>query len=355
MIADEHQAEPGGGSGPGRVTAREVAALAGVSLGTVSNALNRPEKVAPATLQRITEAATQLGWSRDQIAQQLRGGRSAAIGAVFVELSPHTVRMLTAVEADLAAEGFTVQITTSADDPQREFERIDLFSQQRVRGVLLSPVHDFYPAQLDRLRKLGIPIMLLGRHPAVTGVCSVTGDDVLGGRLAAEHLLSQGHRRLRVVGGRADNHHVQARLAGVQTAVPPRASLTIQPTDTYDVEAGIDAAATIAALPVGERPTAVIVINDLIAIGLIRGLQLARLRVPTDISVIGYDDLAISQAAAVPLTTIRNPHLAVAHRAASLLLQEIRDTEDGVNHTHQQFLVEPQLVVRESTAAPCPD
>src|SRR4051812_48986840 len=128
-------------SGPGRrpVTVRDVATLARVSVGTVSNVVNHPDRVSPEKHQRVEQAIAQLGWSRNQIAQQLRGGRSTAVGAVVVELSPHTIRLLDSIEADLAAAGLTLQITTSAHNSQRELERIELFAQQRVRGILLSP------------------------------------------------------------------------------------------------------------------------------------------------------------------------------------------------------------------------
>ncbi|HEY5979516.1 MAG TPA: LacI family DNA-binding transcriptional regulator [Microlunatus sp.] len=345
----------GGAPGDGRgrsdrrpATARDVAALAGVALGTVSNVVNRPDKVAPSTLHRVEEAMTQLGWSRNQIAQQLRGGRSAAIGAVVVELSPHTVRLLDSIEADLSVAGVTLQITTSAHDRQRELDRIELFMEQRVRGILLSPVQSFYHLHLSRLSKLNIPLVLLGQHSATSDLCSVTGDDEAGGRLAVAHLVAGGHRRITAVGGRADNHHVRARLAGARSATPPAASLTVHPTDTYDVRAGTEAALTVAALPASERPTAVFAINDLIASGLMRGLTSAGFRIPADIAIVGYDDLPIAQTTAVPLTTIRNPD--VAHRATSLLLEEIAAADSGTSHTHHQLRLTPELVVRDSTA-----
>ena len=290
----------------------------------------------------------QLGWSRNQIAQQLRGGRSAVIGAVVVELSPHTVRLLDSIEADLSVAGVTLQITTSAHDRQRELDRIELFMEQRVRGILLSPVQNFYHLHLNRLSKLNIPLVLLGQHSATTDLCSVTGDDEAGGRLAVAHLVAGGHRRITVVGGRADNHHVLARLAGARSVTPPAASLSVHPTDTYDVRAGTDAALTIAGLPASERPTAVFAINDLIASGLVQGLTSAGLRIPADIAIVGYDDLPIAQTASVALTTIRNPD--VAHRATSLLLEEIAAADSGASHTHLQLRLSPELVVRDSTA-----
>jgi LacI family transcriptional regulator len=337
------------GSARRRITVHEVATLAGVSVGTVSNVVNHPTKVSPETLQRVRAAMTQLGWTPDQVAQQLRGGRSTAIGAVVVELSPHTVRLLDSIDGDLTQAGLSLQITTSAHDPHRELDRIELFAQQRVRGVLLSPVQDSYQLHLDHLNKIGIPLVLLGREAATPNVCSASVDDIAGGRLAVAHLVAFGHRRIAAVGGRADNHHVRARIAGAMAATAGTASLTVYSTDTYDVQAGIQAARAMAATPADERPTAVFAINDLIAIGLQRGLRLSGLRIPEDVSIVGYDDLPLAQTGPVPLTTIRNPHLVIARRATSLLLREIADADTGATHTHTQLQLEPDLVVREST------
>ena len=151
-----------------RVTAREVAALAGVSLGTVSNVMNRPDKVAPETLRRVKEASERLGWTLHQGAKQMRGGRSAAIGAVVAQQNPHTIELIEVVEQVLDENGFVLQFATSAYQPDREMKRVELFEQQRVRGIIISPTQD-YEAHLPRLRQLDIPLVMLG--PASYGLC----------------------------------------------------------------------------------------------------------------------------------------------------------------------------------------
>jgi LacI family transcriptional regulator len=333
-----------------RVTARDVADLAGVSVGTVSNVVNRPDRVSPKVLERVHDAMSQLGWSRNQVAQQLRGGRSSAIGAVVVELSPHTVGLIDAIERALVSTGFTLQVTTTGHDWQREMDRVELFAEQRVRGILLSPVQNFYEFQLNRLESLQIPLVVLGRAPRTTDLCAVSSDDAAGGRLVINHLVERGHRRIAMVGGRADNYQVRTRLAGARDAAPADVALTVLSSDTYDAAAGQHAAAQIAAL--GENsPTALFAINDLVAIGLQHGLQSAGIRVPTDISVVGYDDISFAQTAPIALTTIRNPHLQVAQEATGLLLAKITAIDTGAPHRHQQILVQPELVIRESTAA----
>lgn len=321
------------------VTARDVAALAGVAVGTVSNVLNRPDRVSPATIRRVTAAIDQLGWSRNQVAQQLAGGRSVAIGAVVVELSPLTVSLLDMVEGSLAGTGLALQVATSGHDPGRELQRIQLFEQQRIQGMLLSPVQSHYEQHVPTLKKLGIPVVLLSRV-AGDDLCWVSGDDVAGGRLAVGHLIRFGHRRIAVVGGRSGNHHVRARIDGARSVLPPDASIVVLPTETNDVRAGFDAANLIMQMSAEERPTAVFAINDLIAIGVQSGLFARGVRVPAEMSVVGYDDIAVAAAAPVGLTTIRHSHQEVAHRATTLLLQEIEAMTEGGQHTHQQVRLE---------------
>ncbi|NUR10145.1 MAG: LacI family DNA-binding transcriptional regulator [Nocardioidaceae bacterium] len=329
-----------------RVTAREVAALAGVSVGTVSNVVNRPDKVAPETLRRVREASERLGWTLHQGAQLLRGGRSAAIGAVVAQLNPHTIELLDVVERALDESGFVLQVATSAYRPDREMKRVELFEQQRVRGIIISPTQD-YEAHLPRLRQLDIPLVMLGG--ASNGLCSVVGDGVTGGRLAAAHLIENGHRRIAVVGGAAPSDQVQARVSGVRLALTPDATLQVLPTTDYGISAGLTVAEHLARCRPDERPTGVVAINDSIAIGVQRGFRAAGISVPGDVAVIGYDDGELARIAPVPLTTVRVSSADLGHQAARLLLEEIACADSGVPHVHRQLRLQPELVVREST------
>ena len=329
-----------------RVTAREVAALAGVSLGTVSNVMNRPDKVAPETLRRVKEASERLGWTLHQGAKQMRGGRSAAIGAVVARLNPHTIELLEVVDQVLDENGFVLQFATSAYQPDREMKRVELFEQQRVRGIIISPTQD-YEAHLPRLRQLDIPLVMLG--PASHGLCSVFGDGVAGGRLAAAHLIENGHRRIAVVGGAAPSDQVQARISGARLALTSDATLQVLSTKEYDISTGVAIAERLARCGVDERPTGVLAINDSIAIGLQRGFLSAGISVPGDVAVIGYDDGELARIAPVALTTIRVSSADLGRQAARLLLEEIASADSEQPHVHQQLRVQPELVVREST------
>lgn len=330
------------------VTIREVAELAEVAVGTVSNVLNRPSKVAPETVRRVRQAIEELGWTPHQGAKQLGGGRSVAVGVIIARLSPHTIELLEVMDDAFDENGFVLQVSTSGHQPEREIARIELFEQQRVRGILLSPTDD-YQAHLQRLRQLDIPLVVFGRASTVPELCSISGDDTAGGALAAAHLVSRSHRGIAVVGGTASTQQVQARLAGVRTALPSDATLTVIRTTEYDTRAGLAAAQHLAALPAAERPTGVFAINDSIAIGLQRGLQSAGLSVPGDIAIVGYDDSDIAQTAPVALTSVRVPNVTMGQYASQLLLEEMASASEGTSHVHRQLLIRPKLVVREST------
>lgn len=341
-----HRGRPTGSAAP--VTAREVAALAGVSLGTVSNVVNRPDKVAPETVLRVQAAIDRLGWTRHQGAQQMRGGRSAAIGAVVCELSAHTIELLGVVEQTLDESGFVLQLATSAYQPDREMKRVELFEQQRVRGIIIAPTQD-YEAHLPRLRQLDIPLVMLGESADNHGLCSVSGDGVAGGKLAAGHLIENGHRRIAVVGGAPPSDQVQARIAGARLALTSDATLQVVPTTEYDLSAGLAVAERLVRCPADERPTGVFAINDSIAIGLQRGFLSAGLSVPGDVAVIGYDDVDLARIAPVALTTVRVSSADLGRQAARLLLEEIASADSETVHTHHQLRIQPKLVVREST------
>lgn len=330
------------------VTVKDVAARAGVSIGTVSNVVNRPEKVSAATVRRVQEAIRKLGWTPHQGAQQLGGGRSAAVGVVVGRLSPHTIEVLDGVQEAFEDSGLVVQVMISEQEPEREISSVELFEQQRARGILLSPAQDYQP-HLQRLRQLDIPLVLFGLASTIPDLCSVSGDDVAGGRLAAAHLVERGHRHLAVVGGTASTQQVQDRIAGARSAVGAGARLDVIRTTEYDTRAGLAAADHLAGLPAGQRPTAVFAINDSIALGVQRGLQAAGLDVPGDVAVIGYDDSDIAQTAPVSLTTIRVSNERLGRWAARLLLEELTVAGEAARHQHRQRRLEPKLIIRDST------
>ncbi len=194
---------------------------------------------------------------------------------------------------------------------------------------------------------------MVDRASADTRYCSVSVDDVEGGRLAVAHLLGLGHRTLAVVGGPGSLDQVRDRRQGAELARRQHgdeASLLIVSTDVMNAESGRAAADQLVALPAGERPTGVFATNDLLAIGLLQGFVAHGVRVPEEMAIVGYDDISFAASAAVPLSSVRQPRESLGRRAAELLFDEIEAIERGVPHEHTSANFTPELVVRQSTA-----
>ncbi|HEX5997355.1 MAG TPA: LacI family DNA-binding transcriptional regulator [Jiangellales bacterium] len=328
---------------------KEVARQAGVSLGTVSNVLNRPEVVSPATRQRVLDAIAELGFVRNDSARQLRAGRSRTVAIVVLDVSnPFFTDVVRGAESVVEAAGGMVMVCNSGEDPARERRHLDLLEEQRVRGVLVTPVNAGRQPRLERFVERGIPVVLVDRGAGHANQCSVAVDDVLGGRIAAAHLAERGHRRIAFVGGPLPLRQVADRLNGATAALaehdvaPPH----VVETRHLSVSAGRDAADEITALPAGNRPTAIFCANDLLALGVLQGLIACGLRVPEDMAVMGYDDIEFAAAAAVPLSSVRQPREELGRTAAQLLLEE---TGDARGHQHRHVVFQPELVVRQSS------
>lgn len=334
------------------VSMRDVAALAQVSVGTVSNVLNSPERVSEATRQRVQDAIAKLGWVPNESARQLRAGRSRSIGMVVMDIAnPFFTDVARGAEDLLYGEQYSVQIGNSDQDADRETTLLERFEQQRVRGVLLAPIDDRAEPVL-RLRARGIPVVIVDRVGSSADFCSIGVDDVTGGWLAGRHLLEQGHRKLAFVGGPSSLAQVRDRRRGIELATENAGediSLLAVSTPTLSLEAGVSSAGEIAALPKSERPTAVFAANDLVAIGLLQGFVTAGLRVPEDMAIIGYDDIAFAAAAAVPLSSVRQPREDIGRKSAELLVREIEAAERSIPHQHEAVRFTPQLIVRRST------
>ena len=183
---------------------REVAAAASVSVGTVSNVLNAPDKVAPTTVARVQAVIDQLGFVRNDAARQLKAGRSRSVGLVVLDIgNPFFTDIARAAERRAGEHNLTVLLGTSDDEDDRERAYIDAFDEQRVFGLLVSPVGE----NLDRLTTLrdrGTPVVLVDRDGSGTAFDSVAVDDVAGARLAVQHLCAIGRRRIATITGPAD-------------------------------------------------------------------------------------------------------------------------------------------------------
>jgi LacI family transcriptional regulator, galactose operon repressor len=335
---------------PGTVGIKQVARHAGVSPGTVSNVLNRPERVAADTRARVERAISDLGFVRNGSASTLRAGQGRTIGLMVLDLgNPFVTEMARGVEDVVSERGHAVILCSSSASPDREQRNLRMLAEQRVRGVLVTPVDDD-AGRLDRLRERGVATVMLDHTATRSDQCSVAVDDVAGGELAVTHLLRRGARTVAYVSGPLSIRQCADRRSGAHRALraghpgagpgAPRDVIS----STMTPRAGQEAAERLLAEP--PLPDAVFCANDLLAMGVLRGLLQAGVSVPGDVTLIGYDDIEFTATAAVPLSSVRQPTYQLGRIATELLLDECDDPE---GHAHQQVMFQPELIVRDST------
>ncbi|CAB4578287.1 MAG: substrate-binding domain-containing protein [Actinobacteria bacterium] len=327
------------------VSLRDVAKSAKVSVGTVSNVLNRPEIVAEKTLNRVRETIKELGFVPNGFARQLRFGNSRTIGLIVPDVSnPFFTEVARGVEDGANKRDYAVFLCNSDESVQKEERYINVLIEQQVRGVLFSP-SDIKSNRMDEMKGRGISVTLLDQEQKGNDHCSVSVDDVYGGRIAIEYLSDLGHHNIAWVCGPESIPQVAERGIGVAKAAKA-SNLKIETIrgPLMNSAQGEEAAKAILDLPT--IPTAVFCANDLLALGVMRGLMAAKVKVPDQISILGYDDIKFASSAAIPLSSISQPAYQMGVTAADLLLSEC---EDGESHQHQQIKFQPKLVEREST------
>ncbi|TDC18500.1 LacI family transcriptional regulator [Actinomadura bangladeshensis] len=333
---------------------REVARRAGVSVGTVSNVLNRPDLVAEATRDRVRAAIEELGFVRNESARRLRRGpdRTAgefgdqprrAFGIVVEDLTnPYASDVARGAEAALNEAGHDALWLSSDHQSAKERRSLELLTEQRAAGVLIIPV-GLNPGDISRLRAAGMSVVLIDRDSPQ--VCSARVDHVAGGEIAAAHLLGIGRERIVFVTGVPEPQPCVERRDGAARTIV-EAGLAKPRTLVQDALSPTEGqAAAHEVMAMTPRPDGVFCANDLLAIGLINELTRLGVRVPDDIAVIGYDDIELAASAAVPLTTIRQPRRELGWEAAELALAEM---SEGKSHQHRQVVQRPELVIRES-------
>ncbi len=327
------------------VSLRDVAKSAKVSVGTVSNVLNRPEIVAEKTLNRVRETIKELGFVPNGFARQLRFGNSRTIGLIVPDVSnPFFTEVARGVEDGANKRDYAVFLCNSDESVAKEERYINVLIEQQVRGVLFSP-SDIKSNRMDEMKGRGISVTLLDQEQKGNDHCSVSVDDVYGGRIAIEYLSDLGHHNIAWVCGPENIPQVAERGIGVAKAAKAgNVKIETIRGPLMNSAQGEEAAKTILDLPT--MPTAVFCANDLLALGVMRGLMAAKVKVPDQISILGYDDIKFASSAAITLSSISQPAYQMGVTAADLLLSEC---EDGESHQHQQIKFQPKLVAREST------
>lgn len=328
---------------------REVAKRAGVSLGTVSNVLNRPEIVALKTRQKVQQAIEETGFVRNGSARQLRAGRSQHIGLIVLDVAnPFFTDVARGVEDLVNQAGYVVILCNSDDSVEKENHYLRVLEEQRALGVLITPVQSD-ASYLQRFRQRGISVVLLDRPSRNKDLCSVSVDDVRGGEIAVGHLLEEGHRYIGFVHGPLSIRQISDRRRGMLRAMktagldPTRAIVDVT-THAQSAKEGEECVEKL--LGASVKPTAVFCANDLLALGLMRGLIKRGISIPADMALVGYDDVEFASVLSTPLTSIRQPKYEIGRAAAELLLDE---AHNPTSHQHKHIVYQPELIVRESS------
>ena len=329
-----------------RVTIRDVAARAGVSVATVSKVLNDRYGVSADTMAKVRAVIAELGYEASLVAQSLRNHRTNVIGILVADLEPFSTELLKGAADAIRDTGYELVVYSAGGRTGEKlgWERRYL---SRLSGTLVDGAVLVTPSVLDV--RFDAPVVAVDPHTGPSGLPTVDSDNLRGARLAVEHLLSLGHRRIAMLTGRADLQSARLRERGFREAmadagVPVDESLVL-PGD-YDAVASEAAARRL--LSLDTPPSAVFAANDASAIATVEVARLLGLTVPADLSVVGFDNIPESALNSPPLTTVNQPIKVMGQRAIEMLVQLMRGEE--IEKTH--VTLDTHLVVRGSTCAP---
>ncbi|ASU58807.1 MULTISPECIES: LacI family DNA-binding transcriptional regulator [Nocardiopsis] len=330
----------------------EVARRAGVSPGTVSNVLNRPERVAEATRLRVEAAITELDYVRNSSGSSLRSGRSESVGLLVLDVTnPFFTEVARGVEDEAAGSGLAVVLLNSAEKRERQQRNVRLLAEQRAAGAVVMPVDDDL-SDLLWLSRQGTFWVALDRGDVAEDVgCSVSVDNHAGGMAAGRHLIGLGHETVTFLTGPFAIEQVRRRHEGLRDAfteagLDPDSCVRVIEQPLLNPEQGERAVDAILGGGPRQRPRAVFCANDQLALGVMKGLGQRGLRVPEDMSVVGYDNVDFADLVHPGLTTVAQPKYELGRAAMRLLESELNHGE----HVHERVLFTPELVVRGSTA-----
>ena len=314
-------------------TIRDVATAANVSTSTVSHVINATRFVNPDTRERVLQAMKELNYQHNRVASSLRNRKTHTIGVLVPNsANPYFAEILAGIEAACFERNYHIIMGNAHDDPERERSYLEVLLSRQVDGVLLISTGVF-DNSIRLLRESKTPVVMVDRSTELETVDEIFTDNRSGGYLATEHLLALGHRRIACVTGPSFLTPSAARVQGYQDALSD-AGLTVRDewivTGDFQHKGGYEAVQHL--LKLDETPTAIFACNDLMAVGVIAALQEVGLRVPYDISVIGYDDIPLASYTNPRLTTIDQPARELGHLAIARLFERFDNPDAPARH-----------------------
>jgi len=331
------------------ISIKDIAKAAGVSHATVSRALRDDPRISEQTKLRIRRIAAEMGYPPSAIARGLATGRTDTIGMVVTTVSdPFVAPIVQGAEKKAMEAGYSLILSQSGADPDRELAAVRLLRERRVDGVIVtaSRVGELYTPLLSDLR---VPIVLVNNQREGGYLHSIYVDDFAGARMVVEHLVELGHRKIAYVGCPERPLSNRNRLNGYRSALESHgirveSSFVVQIPGMDDLARGKEAAKRL--LSLRERPSAIFCYNDLTAIGTLQALRTSGIQVPEDVSLVGFDDIPMASMVCPALTTVAQPKEEMGVKAMEMLLALIEGEE------RENIVVRPKLMVRDSTAPP---
>ncbi len=335
-----------------RVTLKDVAKMAGVSVGMASRVMGGYGSYSEATKQRVSEAADALGYRPNALARSLRLGRSKAIGLVASNIQSYAwTTFIRGFEAAAASHGYQVILGATYDDPATERAYLRGLQERNVDGIIVAPVEE----NLDLVELLvdsGMPVVLIGADDLSLNAPRINLDNRSFARQATQHLLDLGHRRIGIIAGNLGVPSGRLRLLGYQDALTA-AGIEVEGDligiANFRFEPAY--AATIALLDLDEPPTALLACNEMMAGATLQALKDRGLHIPEQMSIVAFDDPAWTSFHRPGITTVRTPHSEMADLALKILLALLTDpsSEDA---KPAEYVLRAELVIRESVVSP---
>ena len=332
-------------------TIKDVAQHAGVSVTTVSHAVNDTRHVSTPVRARVEAAIRELGYVPSAVARSLKSNTTRTLGMLTPNSSnPYFAEIVRVVEDRCFAAGYTLILCNTEDESPRHSVYLTVLAERRIDGLIVVSTGDD-EALVSQLRGLRMPTVLLDREIDDPGCDLVETAHMDGGLLAVRHLLSLGHRRIACIGGPAHVTAGEQRIEGWRLALAESGALpegdTLLWRGGFTSQGGYEAMhAIMRSDPGAKRPSAVFVCNDLMAIGALRAVHESGLRVPDDVSIVGFDDIELAAYTSPPLTTVAQPKSRIGALAVDMLLERV----SGRRLEPRKVVLQPELRVRASTA-----
>lgn len=327
----------------GRVTLRDVAREAGVSIKTVSRVVNGEREVNSDTAERVAEVLQRLGYQPNELARSLRGQRSYTIGLMIADISnPFYSGCAKAIEEVARERGYTVILCASSEDTEVERSYVELLARRRIDGLLLVPAadgHEYLVAQ----QVAGTPVVTLDRPVEAVATDQVLVKNRAGTREATEHLIGHGHRRIAFIGDHEQVYTARMRLEGYREALSESGLEELSRMESKDPVSAERATRELLELP--RPPTAFFAGNNLITVGVLKALEHSGLRVPEDVALIGFDDFELATVLRPRLSLVRQPADELGRKAAEVLFDRIEGSQPA---DFQRIVLPTELIVRES-------